>query len=39
VDDPSAKEDIEAWSRLTGNPLLRSNPGAGQETLFYLMKK
>jgi TusA-related sulfurtransferase len=39
VDDPSAKEDIEAWCRLTGNSLLQSDRGAGQELNFYLMKK
>jgi len=39
VDDPSAKEDIEAWSRLSGNSLLKLEQGAGQELHFYLMKK
>ena len=39
VDDPSAKEDIEAWSRLSGNSLLKMDQGAGQELRFYLLKK
>ena len=39
VDDTSAKEDIEAWCRLTGNTLLKMDQGAGQELDFYLMKK
>jgi TusA-related sulfurtransferase len=39
VDDPTAKEDIEAWCRLSGNPLLKMDRGMGQELRFYLMKK
>ena len=39
VDDPSAKDDIEAWCRLSGNSLLKMEQGAGQELRFYLMKK
>lgn len=39
VDDPSAKEDIEAWCRLSGNSLLKMDQGIGQELHFYLMKK
>lgn len=39
VDDPAAKDDIEAWCRLSGNPLLKIDQGAGQELRFYLMKK
>lgn len=39
VDDPSAKEDIEAWCRLSGNALLKMDPGAGQALRFYLRKK
>jgi tRNA 2-thiouridine synthesizing protein A len=39
VDDQSAKEDIEAWCRLSGNPLLKIDRGIGQELRFYLMKK
>jgi TusA-related sulfurtransferase len=39
VDDPAAKEDIEAWCRLSGNTLLKMDRGAGQELNFFLMKK
>jgi TusA-related sulfurtransferase len=39
VDDPSAKEDIEAWSRLSGNPLLKIDRGVDQKLIFFLMKK
>ncbi len=39
VDDPTAKEDIEAWCRLSGNSLLSLERGAGQGLHFYLMKK
>ncbi len=39
VNDPTAKEDIEAWCRLSGNPLLTIDQGEGQELHFYLMKK
>ncbi len=39
VNDPSAKEDIEAWCRLSGNALLQMDSGAGQALHFYLRKK
>lgn len=39
VDDPTAREDIEAWCRLSGNALLKFDPSGGQELRFYLMKK
>ncbi len=39
VDDPAAREDIEAWCRLSGNALLRLDLEKGQELHFYLMKK
>jgi TusA-related sulfurtransferase len=39
VDDPAAREDIEAWCRLTGNSLLKMDQGAGQELPFFLKKK
>jgi TusA-related sulfurtransferase len=39
VDDPTVREDIEAWSRLSGNSLLKMDQGAGQDLHFYLVKK
>ena len=39
VDDLTAKEDIEAWSRLSGNILLKMDQTAGQELVFYIQKK
>jgi tRNA 2-thiouridine synthesizing protein A len=39
VDDPSAKEDIEAWCRLSGNALLNSDLNAGSTNHFYVVKK
>jgi len=39
VDDPSAKEDIEAWCRLSGNLLLGINEHQGQELQFFVKKK
>ena len=39
VNDPTAKGDIEAWCRLSGNRLLTIDQGEGQELHFYLMKK
>jgi TusA-related sulfurtransferase len=38
VDDPDARDDIEAWCRLSGNPLLRMTE-AGAELRFFVMKK
>ncbi len=39
VDDPAAREDIEAWCRLSGNPLLKMNEAEGPELRFFVMKK
>lgn len=39
VDDPAAREDIEAWCRLSGNTLLNLRLEGDQELHFYLMKK
>ena len=39
VDDVTAKEDIEAWSRLSGNSLLKMDQIAGQGLVFYILKK
>lgn len=39
VDDPDAKGDIEAWCRLSGNPLIKMDQDAGRALRFYLMKK
>ena len=39
VDDPSARGDIEAWSRLSGNTLLKVIDGEGQVLRFFLRKK
>jgi TusA-related sulfurtransferase len=38
TDDPTAREGIPAWSRLTGNELLAVEEDA-QRTHFYLRKK
>lgn len=39
VDDPTAKGDIEAWSRLSGNILLRMIESEGSELRFFVKKK
>jgi len=39
VDDSSAKEDIEAWSRLSGNILLKIDQIDGQGLIIYILKK
>ena len=39
VDDASAKGDIEAWSRLSGNELLMMAEGAGAALRFLVKKK
>ncbi len=39
VDDSSAREDIEAWSRLSGNMLLKMDQIDGQGLVFYILKK
>ncbi len=38
TDDPSAREGVPAWSRLTGNDLL-ATVNDGRRTRFYLRKK
>ncbi len=39
VDDPSARGDIEAWCRLSGNILLKVTAGDGQSLRFFVKKK
>jgi TusA-related sulfurtransferase len=39
VDDPSAREDILSWSRLSGNELLAVMDDQPQIMTFYLRKK
>ena len=39
VDDTSARGDIEAWCRLSGNPLLKIINGSGSEISFFIQKK
>lgn len=39
VDDPTAREDIEAWCRLSGNTLLRMEEAEGLELRFFVKKK
>lgn len=39
VDDPTAKGDIEAWSRLSGNTLLKVIDDEGQVMRFFVKKK
>ncbi len=39
VNDPQARGDVEAWSRLSGNPLLKVVEEGGQMLRFYLKKK
>jgi tRNA 2-thiouridine synthesizing protein A len=39
VDDPTARKDIEAWCRLSGNTLVRMEEADGQELRFFVMKK
>jgi TusA-related sulfurtransferase len=38
-DDPSAREGVPAWSRLTGNPLLATVDEDAERTRFYLRKQ
>ena len=38
-DDPSAREGMAAWSRMTGNPLLAVVAEDANRTRFYLRKK
>ena len=39
VDDPSARGDIEAWSRLSGNTLLKFVDDEGRVLRFFVKKK
>ncbi len=39
VDDPTARGDIEAWCRLSGNTLLRMIESEGPELRFFVRKK
>ena len=39
VDDPSARGDIEAWCRLSGNELVKVSEGEGQVLSFFVKKK
>ena len=39
TDDPSARVDIPAWSRLTGNELLATVEEDAEHTRFFLRKK
>jgi TusA-related sulfurtransferase len=39
VDDPTARSDIEAWSRLSGNTLLKVIESDGSVLRFFLRKK
>ncbi len=39
VDDPSAKGDIEAWCRLSGNTLLKMIDNESQALRFFVKKK
>jgi TusA-related sulfurtransferase len=39
TDDPSAREGVPAWSRLTGNELLATVEEEDGHTRFYLRKK
>jgi TusA-related sulfurtransferase len=38
-DDPSAREGVPAWSRLTGNALLATIEEDAERTRFYLRKR
>lgn len=39
TDDPSARVDVPAWSRLTGNELITAIDEDSEHTRFYLRKK
>ncbi len=39
TDDPSARVDVPAWSRLTGNELLATVEEDAAHTRFFLCKK
>lgn len=39
VDDPTARGDIESWSRLSGNRLIKMVVGEGPQLRFFIQKK
>lgn len=39
VNDPAAQGDVEAWSRMTGNPLLKMVEDEGPILRFFVKKK
>lgn len=39
TDDPSAREGVPAWARLTGNPLVDVVEDDDQHTRFFIRKK
>ncbi len=39
VNDPSARNDVEAWSRLSGNVLLKIIDDGGLDLRFFIQKK
>jgi TusA-related sulfurtransferase len=39
VDDPSARLDVPAWSRMSGNELIATVEEDAERTRFYLRKK
>ena len=39
VNDPEAKDDIESWSRLSGNMILKMIADGNQELRFFVKKK
>jgi tRNA 2-thiouridine synthesizing protein A len=39
ADDPTAREDIEAWCRLSGNLLLKMDEDGGADLRFFVQKK
>lgn len=39
TDDPAAREGMPAWSRMTGNPLLKVVEEGQDQTRFFIRKK
>jgi len=39
VNDPAARGDVEAWSRLSGNPILKMVDDEGPILRFFVKKK
>ncbi len=39
TDDPSAREGVPAWSRLTGNPLVQTVEEDARHTTFLIRRK